>query len=100
MKKIIFTTLVSLCASFVSAQLTVTHSGKSKEITVYGAKLGIVVGSDGRYSFSYTNGLKGGLDFRNIMFKNKKDAKAFVDEIGKAFSLKEGEINTIKYSKI
>mgnify|MGYP001550559473 CR=1 FL=1 len=94
-----YLSLILLLPLFSLAQLTVTHSGKSREITVYGAKLGIVVLSDGHYVFDYTNGLKGGTDFRSIVFKNKVDAKSFIKEIGKAFLLKEGESNTINYSK-
>ena len=98
MKRVILLAIISLNMFSASAQLVVTHSGKSKEITVYGAKLGIVVLSNGRYIFDYTNELKGGTDFRSIKFKNKADAKSFVSEIGKAFALGDGEHNTIKYS--
>jgi hypothetical protein len=99
MKKLILSLIILIISLSVNAQLKVTHSGKPKELTVYGAKLGIMLLSDGRYSFSYTNGLKGGTDFRSIVFKNRSDAKSFIKEIGKAFSLKEQESNKINYLK-
>jgi hypothetical protein len=59
--------------------------------------LSIVTYTDGRHYFSFRNALTGDQDFSTILFKTKNDAKTFVKEIAKAFSLKEGEKNVINY---
>jgi hypothetical protein len=52
---------------------------------------------DGRYCFTFQNVLSEKGDPCSFFVKNQQEAKAFLQEIKKAFLLKEGMVNNINY---
>ena len=53
--------------------------------------------SDGKYIFSYENNISGEKDIREIIFRNKKDAKLFMARIGQSIHSKDGTGKMFSY---
>ncbi len=80
------------------AQPNTASTGKSKVMTSDEGSLSISAIGNGQYSFSYQNGMSGKTDIRNIVFRNKNDARSFLGKIGKAISSKDGVSSVFIYA--
>lgn len=72
------------------SQTKMESAKKSGVLTVEGAEFALTAAGDGRYYFSYRNGMGKSTDTSKIYFKSKKEAEDFINKIGKAFSAKDG----------
>jgi hypothetical protein len=59
--------------------------------------LSVVVQKDGKYFFSYQNGMTGKMDQRNIVFSNKQEIRNFERRISRALSAKDGTADLVTY---
>ncbi len=70
----------------------------AKLLTPVGATLSLSQADHGKYSFSYLNSMGDKTDFRYIVFKNKKEAKDFITNLGKALKAKDGVSSLFTYT--
>jgi hypothetical protein len=84
----------------LSARTQVKDSSvhKSRSLQSEGVTLSLHI-DNGRYFFTYQNGMSRKRDLRAITFNSKKEAKAFVSSIGKAITAEDGVSSVLNYSK-
>ncbi|HEY2347364.1 MAG TPA: hypothetical protein VGH64_00050 [Puia sp.] len=59
--------------------------------------LTVIVQKDGKYFFSYQNGMTGKTDQRNIVFNSRQEIRNFERRISRALSAKDGTSDLITY---
>jgi hypothetical protein len=91
---ILFISSIFLCSIGHSQSNT---AGVDKVLTAEESNVSLAVQGNGKYLFTYQNGMSDKKDMRNIAFKNKQDIRAFEKKIGKALSAKDGASELILY---
>jgi hypothetical protein len=79
------------------AQTKTVSSKKTGTLTAEGSEFTLRATSEGKYLFSYRNGMGKSNDTSTIVFRSKNEAADFVHKIGKAFSAKDGTSFYIVY---
>jgi hypothetical protein len=97
MKTLIFFMSFLVLFSVGYTQSNPNQADNVKVLTAEDGNLSIAIQKDGKYLFTYLNGMSNKKEMRNILFKNKQDALNFEKKIGKALSAKDGSSTLIQY---
>jgi hypothetical protein len=79
------------------AQTKTASAKKTGMLTAEGAEFALTAAGDGKYFFSYRNGMSKSNDTSTIVFRDKNEAVDFIHKIGNAFSAKDGSSFYIVY---
>ena len=98
MRTIFLTVTIVLIGLTGHAQTKPVLAKKTGTLTAEGAEFTLTATREGKYLFSYRNGMGKSNDTSTIVFRNKNEAVDFIHKIGKAFSAKDGTSFYIVYS--
>jgi hypothetical protein len=97
MKRFLLMTVVMVISGIGYSQSKIVSTKKIGVLTIEGAEFALTAMGDGKYCFSYRNGMGKSKDTCKIIFKSKKEAEGFINKIGQAFSAKDGTSFYISY---
>lgn len=73
------------------------HPAEERVLTPGSSPLSVSTMKDGKYIFSYENGMTNKKDKREIVFANKTNARNFVSAIGVSIKSKDGSVKLFTY---